>query len=168
MKAGTPRSLALALALVLVAAAIPALGGERSVPAGFQRLASLVGTWQATGPDGTPATITYRLVSDGTALLEEMSHEGMITMYYPDGDAVMLTHYCAGNNQPRLRATGPSADGRTLRFDFQDITNLTDPKTEYMSDLTITFLDADHFRQEWTGTKEGEKSVMTVDWTRVR
>jgi len=159
--------IAFALAVVFVAAA-PALGGERSVPAGFQRLASLAGTWQATGPDGTPATITYRLVSDGTALLEELSVEDMVTVYHPDGDAIMLTHYCAGNNQPRLRSSGPGADGRTLRFDFQDITNLADPRVEYMSDLTITFVDADHFRQEWASTREGEKSLMTIDWTRVK
>ncbi len=162
------RSILLALALVLGAASVTMTAAQGSTSPGFEQLKPLVGTWEGKGPDGTSATVTYRLVSNGTALMEELSVEGMVTVYHPDGNAVMLTHYCAGNNQPRMRAADPGADDRSLKFAFQDVTNLADPKAVYMSDLTLTFIDKDHFRQEWTSTKAGEKSVMTIEWTRVK
>jgi len=157
----------LVLAFVMTLASLPATAGEGDAATAFDRLKPLVGTWEGKGPDGSTATVTYRLVSNGTALMEELSVEGMVTMYYPDGDAVMLTHYCAGNNQPRMRAVRPKAGDPSLKFAFQDITNLADPEAEYMSDVTLTFLDANHFRQEWTSVKAGQRNVMTVDWARV-
>ncbi len=34
-----------------------------------------------------------------------MEHE-MTNMYTLDGNTLVMTHYCAGGNQPRMRATG--------------------------------------------------------------
>lgn len=166
MTKGTPILMTLVLATALAAG--PAFAGGDAASPGFERLKSLVGTWEGKGPDGSPATVTYRLVSNGTALMEELSVEGMVTVYYPDGTDVMLTHYCSGNNQPRMRAGGLQDGGKSLRFAFQDITNLSDPKDGHMSDLTVTFLDGDHFRQEWTSTKDGEKQTASAEWTRVK
>ena len=44
--------------------------------------------------------------------------EDMISMFSVDGDHVLLTHYCAMGNQPRMVA-GASPDGKSFTFDFR-------------------------------------------------
>ena len=85
----------------------------------------------------------------------------MVTMYHPDGSRIMMTHYCAGGNQPRMRAHVPKGDVDRIAFSFVDATNLPDPKVEHMRSLVVRFEDADHFTQEWTHRKAGkdEKGV---------
>ena len=82
--------------------AAQATAGAKASPV-FDRLKSLVGEWHGKATNGQPATIAYRLISAGTCLEETIHHgEGsMTTIYCPDGEAVMMTHYCMANNQPR-------------------------------------------------------------------
>jgi hypothetical protein len=131
----------------------------KAVPA-FEKLKSLVGTWQGKDEEGKPVTATYKMVSAGTSLMETLdmgeTKEAMITMYHPSGDKVMMTHYCSMGNQPRMRATALSKDGQKLSFKFVDITNVADKKENHMHGLTFTFKDADHFSQEWTMLLEGK------------
>lgn len=47
---------------------------------------------------------TYKLVAGDSAIEETLSHGNMVTMYHPDGNSLMLTHYCVAQNQPRMRA----------------------------------------------------------------
>jgi hypothetical protein len=47
----------------------------------------------------------------------------MVTMYAPDGDAVVATHYCA-INQPRMRAAA-SGDPTAKKVDFRLSTRRT-------------------------------------------
>jgi hypothetical protein len=83
----------------------------------YAKLKTLAGKWEATTDKGK-VTTTYQLVSGGTALLERMEmgagHE-MITVYYIDGNRLLLTHYCEAGNQPRMRA--PSIR-RPIRLTF--------------------------------------------------
>ena len=54
--------------------------------------------------------ISYRLVSNGTTLMETMDsgHDtSMVTMYHVDGSRILATHYCAAGNQPRMAARRP-------------------------------------------------------------
>ena len=160
---GTIRSLAVLSAIVLtVVTTVPA---AEQGNAGFEKLKSLVGTWEAPGQSGTPVTVTYKLVSGGSALMEELSVADMVTMYYPDGDSVMLTHYCAGNNQPRMRAAG-LAEGSKLNFKFVDVTNEKAAEHGIMKHLNVAFQDADHFTAEWINSKEGAESPMVMKFTR--
>ena len=62
----------------------------------FEKMKSLVGEWKGTSMDKKPATVTYTLVSDDSALMERLAVGGeseMLTMYHPDGDHLMMTHY---------------------------------------------------------------------------
>src|SRR5262249_28293559 len=111
-------------------------------------------------------TTTFKLVSGGTALMEQMGYEDMVNMYYPDGSTLMMTHYCGGNNQPRMRASGLSDDGRTLDFKFVDVTNQANAADDIMRSVKITFQDADHFSQEWLSGKDGKETHMVVSYTR--
>ena len=86
----------------------------------------LPGTWTATNEHGTTITESFRLVSGGSALVETFgvggNHE-TVSVYHKDRGSLMLTHYCAQGNQPRLRASGVDANGITT-FRFVDVTDL--------------------------------------------
>ena len=132
--------------------------------AGFEKLKPLVGNWQGKSSEGKPVSITYALVSDGSALVEKMgagSEHEMVTVYHPDGDRLMMTHYCSLHNQPRMRADAAATDGRKLLFDFVDVTNLSSPDAMHMHKLVVDLEDKDHFVQEWTW-KSGEKEGTVV------
>ncbi len=136
---------------------------------GFEMMKSLVGTWETTTPDGKSATSTYQIVSSGTALMESMDasdHMNMVTMYHPDGNRLMMTHYCASNNQPRMRTEAISGDMKKFTFTFVDVSNLASPDAGYMSGLAVTFEDADHFTQEWTSRENGKDTTWTFRWAR--
>ena len=155
---------ALSVFSLLTAASIAgeSMPGAKTGPnAGFEKLKPLVGNWQGKANDGKPVKISYALVSGDSALLETIQAEsgpGMVTVYHPDGDRLMMTHYCSLNNQPRMRAdTGPAENGK-LVFNFVDATNMPSPGAMHMHKLVVTFEDKDHFVQEWTwkgGEKEG-------------
>jgi hypothetical protein len=135
----------------------------KNSPAGdaaLARLKTLVGTWNGTTKDGQKGSVTYRTISNGTCV-EETLHTpdsvDMVSVYCPDREGVMMTHYCAGNNQPRMR-TRDTGDGNRMAFTFVDVTNLTDPKAGHMKSLVMVFEGKDRLTQEWTwasGGKEG-------------
>ena len=84
---------------------------------------SLPGSWTIATPHGT-VSVSYRLISNGTALVETWAagsdHETM-TVFHPDHADLMLTHYCAQGNQPRLRVIAASND--SIAFRYIDVTN---------------------------------------------
>jgi hypothetical protein len=165
------------MALVFSMAAIASGAAEAPAPhPAWTMLKTLVGQWKGKydGPDAAGAgeiRLSCELVSNGTALLETMdsAHDAtMITVYHPDGSRLMATHYCAAGNQPRLAASGLSPDGKTLTFRFLDATNVADPDGELMNELVVTFVDADHFVQQWGSLAAGKERVGTFRYTRVR
>jgi hypothetical protein len=134
--------------------------------AGFEKMKTLVGDWKGKTADGTHIAVTYRLVAGGSAIEEHISVADMVTMYHVNGKNLMLTHYCAAGNQPRMKAAGYKEGDQTLAFVFWDATNLPDKKAMYMHDATFTFVDADHLIATWThyeGGKDAGKVVMTLE-----
>ena len=134
--------------------------------AGFEKMKPLVGNWQGKSDDGKPVKISYALASNGSVLVEKIdsgSESEMVTVYYPDGDRLMMTHYCSLHNQPRMRtdAATATAESRKLIFDFVDATNMSSPDAMHMHRLAVTFEDKDRFVQEWTW-KSGEKEGTVV------
>ncbi len=163
-----PASVLIAILAIALAAA-PALARPADLSAaeaGFEKVKSLAGDWQGKDPEGKPVTLTYKVISGGSAVMEEMSHGSMVTMYHLDGGHLMLTHYCEAKNQPRMRTTGLTADGKTLDFAFLDATNLTRPTDPHMVALTLTFKDPDHINQKWTYTEGGKDQPETFEFTR--
>src|SRR5580692_2610563 len=85
---------------------------------------ALPGAWTMPGKSG-PFTVSYQLISGESALVETWgagSGRETMTVFHPDHDDLVLTHYCAQGNQPRLRAVAASAQG--IVFRFADATNL--------------------------------------------
>jgi len=136
------------------------------VNAGFEKMKTLVGDWKGKTAEGNDIAVTYRLVAAGSAIEEHMSVADMVTMYHVNGKNLMLTHYCAAGNQPRMKAAAFRDGDQTLAFMFFDATNLPDKKAMYMHDATFTFVDANHLVATWTnytGGKDAGKVVMNLE-----
>jgi len=138
----------------------------------FERLKGLNGSWkevaESTEASGEEAFETFRVSAAGTVVMETMfpgtEHE-MINMYHLDGDDLVLTHYCAGGNQPTMRLAEISEDGRTLHFEFTGGTNLDPAVDPHIHETTLTFLDPNTFEARWigyAGGKPGDAMTMTL------
>ena len=142
--------------LVLAATAVAVESdGQRS----FDKLKTLAGSWQGKTSSGQAVEVRFGVTSGGSAVMSEiMGEENMITMFHLDGDRLLLTHYCAAGNQPRMKATA-SPDGKTLRFEFLDATNLGSPQAGHMHRVIFTFPDADHHTEEWFFVQDGKEAA---------
>jgi len=138
-------------------------------PPAFEKLKTLVGEWEGKMEDGHLARVTYRLTSGGSALVETIKPgepEEMITVYHPDGDSIVATHYCGAKNQPRMRASGGPGEIKEIAFSFLDVTNLSAPSAGHMRDLVVTFHDHDHFTARWTYRENGKDTPSVFNYTR--
>jgi serine protease inhibitor ecotin len=141
---------------------------DKAVPY-FEKMKSLVGEWEGKSMDGKTAKVSYTLVSDDSALMERLVMGGeseMVTMYHPDGDHLMMTHYCSAHNQPRMRSPVGSLEDKIIVFDLVDVTNLPTPDTGHMKKLVVNFVDKDHFTQEWTWTEMGKEGKEIIQYER--
>jgi hypothetical protein len=84
-----------------------------------------------------------------------MGDENMTSLFYVDGDRLLMTHFCPSGNQPRMVAT-ISPDLKTVLFDFLDATNLPGPQAGHMHRALYVFSDAGHYSEEWTWRNEGK------------
>jgi len=153
------KSIALLAVLLVASLGLAALAAEehpsKKDPAGLARIKALAGEWEGKTSDGTPVKLSYEVVSAGSTVVETLKPGGeatMVSVYHADGDSILMTHYCAANNQPRMRAKATSADPKELVFGYVDAANLSKPDEGHMSGLTLTFEDADHLSQAWTWT----------------
>lgn len=143
-------------------------GSERS-SATFDRIKSLAGTWETVNSNGEVSTCVYEVSSAGSVVREIMfpgtQHE-MTNMYTMDGSDVVVTHYCAIGNQPRMRAVGADAD--RIPFKSVGVNNLAGPDQMYMGELTLVFIDPNHIRQEWRTFKGGTLADHDTTFTLTR
>src|SRR6266478_7159340 len=132
----------------------------------FEQLKSLDGSWEGKGSNGEPVQVLYRVTSNGSAIMSEIKgKEDMISMFNLDGDRVLLTHYCAVGNQPRMVASA-SPDGKTFTFDFVDATNLPTPDAAHMIRMVLAMPDANHHTEEWTFSDHGKEHKEVFDLRR--
>ena len=136
------------------------------------RVQSLEGEWLMKDENGQMVPgVVYKTSSSGSVVREIMvpgSEHEMTNVYHMDGDTLVMTHYCAGGNQPRMRAR-PSAEPNTVDLKFDSVTNFAGGAEDYyMGSLKLTLIDADHLRQDWTSyNKDGQPGgTMTFDLTR--
>ena len=162
-------------ALVLMTAlALPAFsfGAEGIEPkVAFDRLKTLEGTWNLPEHDGHPAsTVTYRLTGKGSALMETMmpgtDHE-MISMYHLDHDDLILTHFCAAGNQPRLKFDRKASTADHYAFTYMDGTNLDPAKDFHIHAGRFDFRQDGTVDSEWDAFGKG-KWFMTSKFAMTR
>lgn len=154
----------LAFATLLSFAAIGS--AQTDAQKAFDKLKTLTGTWEGAAPDGTPARITYRVASGGSALLAEIDEASMITVFHLDGDRLIMTHYCGAGNQPRMVGK-LSPDGKSIAFDFLDVTNLSSPEAGHMHHAVFTMADANNHSESWTYRAKGQDETHRFDVHRV-
>jgi hypothetical protein len=140
----------------------------------FDTIKSLAGSWQGAvnmnppmeGMGKADMDITLRVTSRGNALVHEMKEAGSpddpakydhpVTMFYLDNDRLLLTHYCDAGNRPRMTAR-KSPDGKTVEFDFIDVSGPTNHG--HMQHAVFTIIDADHHIEDWTYLMPGDKPM---------
>jgi hypothetical protein len=174
-------SLALAQHEMQTSATQPQSDAQKS----FTQLKTLAGTWQGRVtvdppqpdmPSGDLAQVSLRVTSRGNALVHEMKdpakpddpkkYDHPVTMFYLDNDRLTLVHYCDAGNRPRMVAR-TSPDGKTLEFDFLDVSGSTDYGN--MQHAVFTTIDANHHVEDWTYMMPGNKPVHArMDLTRAQ
>jgi hypothetical protein len=154
-------------------AAVPKSEAQTS----FDAMKTLAGDWEGlvktdmpveAKVDIKPLHVSMRVTSRGNVLVHEMQEIGTpldpakydhpVTMMFVDTDADRLTlvHYCDAGNRPRM--TGKmSPDGKTLEFDFADLSGGN--KYGHMYHSVFTIIDADHHTEDWTYMMPGDKPV---------
>jgi hypothetical protein len=136
----------------------------------YDQLKTLAGSWEGT-MDGKPMQISLRVTSMGHALMHEMKMAGRpddpITMFYVDGDRLLLTHYCDAGNRPRMEAT-ITPDGKTVDFHFLDVANFNSKQGGYMQHAVFTTLDANHHTEDWTFLAQGKLINAHLDLQRTK
>jgi hypothetical protein len=136
----------------------------------FATLKTLPGTWEGTGMEGRDSNmavrVDFKVTAGGSAVMSEiLGHEDMISMFHMDGDRLLLTHYCAVGNQPRMQASA-SPDGKTVTFNFVDATNLSSPEAGHMQKMILTVLDDNHHTEEWVFVDHGKEHKAVFDLRR--
>src|SRR5437667_4537957 len=150
-------------------------GPKSDAQKSFDTMKTLAGIWtakltvdppQPDMDDKLPSQVSMRVTSRGNALVHEMYAVGVpddparydhpITMLYLDGDRLHLVHYCDAGNRPRMAAR-TSPDGKTVEFDFVDISGST--QYGHMHHAVFKVIDANHHTEDWTYMMPGDKPV---------
>jgi hypothetical protein len=128
---------------------------------GLEKIKKLVGTWVAADDKGQPTdqvVSVFKLTAAGSAVHETImpgtGHE-MVSVYHADGRDVVMTHYCALGNQPKMKLDPASTD-KELKFVFAGGTNLDPAKDMHMHEGSIKWIDDDHIEWTWQGYKDGQ------------
>jgi hypothetical protein len=163
------------IALVASLVALPGVGvasGPSPSEAGFQRLKTLAGTWEAKEKGTTRTfTVTYVLTGRGTVLIEELRSGGgrdvgMSTAYHLDNGTLVLTHFCGAGNQPRMTIKSVDESGKRISFAMYDITNHADPSSFHSTALDVAFLDDGTIELAYRGMSRGSESTQTFHLVR--
>jgi hypothetical protein len=129
---------------------------------------SLVGSWRAATPDNRSVDVSYRVVSNGSALLEtytSASGKETLSVYHRDGGALLVTHYCGQGNQARLKAV--EADLGRVVFAYLDATNVG-PEQSVLHRLVLSWGPADRLDREEIYEQPGhEADTTTLHFARV-
>jgi hypothetical protein len=145
-------------ALLVFAVAVPAAAGGMDAADALAQLKALEGTWTGTAGGNPGVEIEYRVTGGGSVVMETQfpgSEHEMVSMYHLDGERLVMTHYCAAGNQPRLELD-PAAGGDELTFVFAGGSNL-DPAVDVHIHGARFRLAADgSMRQVWSSYRDGE------------
>ena len=128
--------------------------------AAFEKLKSLAGEWRGKIDDpekGPPIAVSYKTTSNNSIVVETLfvgtEHE-MVTVYFLDKGKLVLVHYCAAGNQPRMKLAKASAD--SLEFEFAGGSNLKPAKDMHMHSAGLFWLPDGTLRSEWSSYDKGK------------
>ncbi len=140
----------------------------------FERMKQLTGNWEGSmkmGEQTMTMKASYKLTSNGSALIET-THEGgpheMVSIYHDDKKKNMvMTHYCAEHNQPKLTLTG--LEENSLMMDLSPDSDIDAGNEGHIHSVTFEFEGKDKMTQIWTSHKGGKKDmVVKMAYNRVK
>jgi hypothetical protein len=154
--------------ITLFALAMASAFAQSDAQKAFDAIKNMPGTWEGKGSEGQPLEVTFKVTSGGSAVMSEIlaPNHDMISMIHLDGpNRLLLTHYCAVGNQPRMQAS-VSPDGKVITFVYVDATNLSSPDAGHMQRMVLTILDSNHHTEEWTFMDHGKEHKEVFDLRR--
>ena len=134
-----------------------------SATAALDKLKKLAGEWVAADKDGKPTAqvvSAFRLTAAGSAVHETIfpgTGQEMVSVYHLDGKDLVMTHYCALGNQPRMKLDAKSPANK-LVFQFAGGSNIDPAKDMHMHEGSITIVDDDHIEWSWQGYANGQRA----------
>ena len=143
-----------------------ALADGVSGQAALDRLKSLAGKWQGTSASDPNSTmqVEYKVTAGGSAVVETefagLPHE-MVTVYHLDGEDLVMTHYCAMGNQPRLRLDPSRSTEGELFFDFSGGSNIDPAKDVHIHSGRFRWNGPDAIDSEWVAYTDGRPDHTT-------
>jgi len=149
---------------------------EHAAAAALEKLRALSGDWKGsfewsgTRSDKGPMNASYYSTGNGSAVVENLTMDGvpvMTSVYHLDGADLRMTHYCAAQNQPRLKASRIDMARGIADFALVDITNLRSPEAGHVVGLELRFLGPDHITLAFRFEGGGKSSLERIDLKRV-
>jgi hypothetical protein len=140
----------------------------------FEQLKTLAGTWVEADKDGKPTDKVVSVIKliGGGSVVHETLFPGepmeMVSVYHLDKGELVMTHYCAIGNQPKMKAD-PKSPKDQIKFDFVGGTNLDPAKDMHMHGGTLKFIDADHIEfsgEAWVDGKPAKDHCGTMKLVR--
>lgn len=138
----------------------PAPAPPTSGAAALEKLKALAGDWVEVDPkmgEKGAVAVMYRVTGAGSAVVSTLApgtpHE-MVSVYHRDGSDLVMTHYCAAQNQPRFRAK--SVPANVVAMEFDGGTNVDPAKDVHIHAVKVELLGPDEIRETWTGWKGGK------------
>jgi hypothetical protein len=159
--------------LVWMAMVASALAQESAGAQAFEKIRSLNGNWEGSfewsgaRTDKGKMDAGYYVTGGGSAVVENLLQDGqpiMTSVYHMDNGVLRLTHYCAAQNQPRLKAKRVEANA--VDFAFVDATNMKSADAPHVSGLEWRMLDADHIKLTFLFDAGGKQSRELVQLRR--
>jgi len=122
--------------LFLMLAASAALASSETA---FERFKRFEGKWAIrSGQKTLPIEMTYESGSKGSIVTEQFGKEPSV--FYRDGQSLLMTHFCNAGNQPRLRLRENTRPG-VFEFQMFDITNLQGADADHVERVVYRIID---------------------------
>ena len=181
LRVGTkyPGALVCLLAGLTLPGLVESSGAQNASGAGASALASLRGLagewegsyqWSGARTDGGSLSATYSVTGNGSAVVETLVMGGvpsMTSVYHLDGDDLRMTHFCAAQNQPRLKANRIDLARGAFDFAFVDATNLLSPDAPHVYGMQMRLIDSEHITITFLFGGGGKKSEERITLKRM-
>ena len=145
----------------LVLSATVSAQSPQPAASAFERLKAMDGEWiDVTGAFGKKGAVvaTYKVTGAGNTVIESFpvgTPYEMTTVYHRDGSHIVLTHYCSGGTQPKMRAK--EINGDIMAFAFDGGTNIDPATTSHMHNMQWEFISKDEVKAEWHNWDKGKE-----------
>ena len=145
--------------LFLMLAASASLGSSETA---FETFKGFEGKWAIqSGQKVLPFEMTYESGSKGSIVTEQFGKE--LSVFYRDGQGLLMTHFCNAGNQPRLRLRENTQPG-VFEFQMFDITNLRSADADHVERIIYRIVDDKTMDLEivWKNGKSEESEKYTL------